>query len=147
MNKLLILLIILSSTPVLAIEDCKHNVVKLQSGDKAPCTGFLFSRSKEAEVRTKVMEHGVLTEQLKLEKKSKELHKEQAEYNKGIADKQKEQSELWREKAVEATEELVEVQEGRATRDWIFFAGGIAVTLGTVFAVGSLSPAALLLLL
>ena len=46
--------------PSLAFAECKQPVSILLEGDKAPCSGYLFTPEKELEVRTKVSNYNTM---------------------------------------------------------------------------------------
>lgn len=136
MKKFLKILLIsmLISSNVLA--ECEKPVITLYQGQVAPCKGFLFSPTKEQEVRMLNEDYTLLQQELILKNKQIDLYKKDISDVDFMVGKEREKSELWRKAAEDSTKQLVEVKEGQGKRDWLMILAGVALTVGAGFAVG-----------
>lgn len=107
---------------------CPNPVIKLEKGQEAPCLGYLFSPEKERELYKKNEERKITLKQLRVQDDLIKVYKKDIKSLEKINDKQKEKITLWKKTAEKTTKELVESEEGRGTRDWIFFALGVVAT-------------------
>ena len=139
MKKLLTLILVFSMTQagtVLAAE-CTKNVQHLKAGEKAPCTGFLFSPKKEEELRKDNEELKLLRTETQLKDKKIKLISSEITDLEYILDKEKQKGKLWQEQAITSTEQLIKAESGRGTRDALFIGLGVLLTIGAGFAVGA----------
>jgi len=79
---------------------CQQPVKYLEQGSQAPCSGYLFSPEKEAELR-------LMSENEVLKDKKMKLLEDQIILSESIIVKERERSELWRNAAEESTKKLV----------------------------------------
>lgn len=112
-------------------------VTPLEKGDKAPCSGYLFTPEKELELRIKNEEYKILIEQVKLYLQQNEVYKKELQTSEAIIAKEREKAELWRAAAEKSTEKYLKVEEGRTVRDWTFLVSGIVLTVAAGYAVGA----------
>lgn len=127
--KLLTLILSLSLTSK-AFSDCSP-VTPIQSGQIAPCTGFIFTPEKELELRIKNENYKSLLEQSKIHIQQKELNKKLLEDSEQIAYKEREKSEVWKKQAELLAEKNTKSEDIRNIRDWVFFGLGIGVSILT----------------
>lgn len=135
MNKVIATILAFTLSGQVVAEECQAPVTAIQVGAVANCAGFLFSPSKEAEVRFKVLDYGLLLEQSKLYLQQKDLYQKAAKTSEEIATKEATKAELWRTRAEESTQKLTETQERQSTRDSVFFGLGLFTSILTVFAL------------
>jgi len=136
MMRLLITFLIFSLvTPSLTAE-CLKKVTKIEEGEPAPCSGFLFTPMAEGEVRIRLEEAVLIEEETKVKDRIIKVYKLDVAAIEEIHKKEREKAELWRVRAEDSTLKLVEAESGRGTRDIIFILLGIGLTVGAGFAVG-----------
>jgi hypothetical protein len=130
MKKISIFLLLVYSNNIYA--DCQNPVSLINQGDSAKCSGYLFSFSKESEVRKNIQDYHLLQQQDSL--KDKEIYDLKQEVNNltDALNSSKIESEVWRSKAVDSTEKLVSANNDRSTKDLLLIGLGIltAVTAG-----------------
>jgi hypothetical protein len=107
---------------------CDQPVKHLEQGEASPCAGFLFSPEKEIEVRTAILENGLLKSEMSLKDNKISLLEENSKYYQEIVAKESEKAELWRKRAEDSTEKLMGSEENRGKRDLAFLIGGILLT-------------------
>lgn len=128
MNKLFIyILILLHTTSTFA--GCVNNVTLLNKGQASPCKGFLFSEQKEEEVKNIYTDYKLLKEESELYKKKEDNYKESLKIKDLMYKEQSEISNLYHTKLVETTKEYIKSQDGRGTRDLLFFSAGVLAVL------------------
>ena len=121
-----------------ALADCKP-VTPIKAGEVAPCTGFIFTPEKEQQLRQMNEDYKFSQEQIKIYLQQKELLKQQLEASDKIVEKEAQKAELWRKAAEDSTTKLMQQEEHRTTRDWIFLVSGIVLTVAAGYAVGQAS--------
>lgn len=115
---------------------CPKPVTLLDQGVPAPCHGFLFSPEEEERVYLLDQNNKLLQQQLDLQAKYIEsANKSLADFS-VIVDREKHESELWRNAAVDATQKLVKEDDARSRRDFMMIGLGVLMTLASGFAVG-----------
>lgn len=129
MKKLIIVMLILTIPNVTSAE-CKNPVTKLSKGQVSPCDGFLFTKKKETEVRTKVEEHKITLEQLRIKTEMVGIYKKDTEDLETIHQRQAQKTELWRNAAENSTKSLVKLQSHQKSRDIWNILLGIGLTVG-----------------
>lgn len=117
--------------------ECPKPVTLLNQGEVAPCTGFLFSREKEKELRLLDEDYKLLQERSSITDKQIQLYKQNEDVLNSVIDKERQKSKLWEDQAEKYTQKYIEEQNNRSNRDWLFFAGGVLLTLGAAWAVGA----------
>jgi hypothetical protein len=135
-KSILVMSIVSYSSSVLA---CTVPVTPLKTGEKSPCSGYLFSPEKELQLRIQNEEYKVLMEQIKVYMQQKEFYKKELEQTQVIIDKTEAKAELWKTRAVEVTEKYVEQQEHLGYRDWAFLLAGVGITALSGWALGQAS--------
>lgn len=142
MKKFLAVLLIITytgwTTGAYATE-CQKPVVTLNEGDPAPCRGFLFSPAKEKEIRLLDQEYQILLDKSVITEKQLELYKANTILLESVLEKEQKKAQLWQDHAEKYTEKYIKEQENRSNRDWLFFAGGVLLTIGAAWAVGQAS--------
>lgn len=108
--------------------ECPKAVTKLKSGQKAPCTGYLFSPEKEQELYKQKEELKITLKQLQIQKDLTELHKKNSDTILDVVEKEQKKTEIWRKAAEDSTSKLIKSEEGRGKRDLIFLILGVIVT-------------------
>ncbi len=137
MKTLISLLLTISLVvPVQAFGECNKPVVTLNQGEVAPCKGYLFSPTKEQEVRVLNEDYSLLQQELTLKNKQIDLYKKDMSDVDFMIGKERDKAELWRKAAEDSTKQLVEVKEGQGKRDWLMILAGVALTVGAGYAVG-----------
>src|SRR5690606_28862076 len=133
MKKLLclVLAVCMSTT---AFANCPKPVTSLEQGAQAPCSGFLFSKEKEREVRLMAEDYKLLQEEVEIKNKKLELTLKDLRLSDDIILKERERAELWRLTAEKSTLELVKVNENRGNRDLLMILLGVVVTVGAGYA-------------
>lgn len=139
MNKVLATILAFALSGQAVAEECQAPVTVIQSGQASPCDGFIFSKQKEAEVRYKIIDYDLLTEQSKLYLQQKELYQKALEDSEQISDKETQKSELWRQNAEKATQKLTEQHDSSYTRDLVAFGLGLLTSIATVYALHNVS--------
>lgn len=116
--------------------ECSVPVKSLEEGNISPCKGFLFSPTKELEVR--------------LMKKDYELYKLEVETTNAIIDRYKkkeyefekvielesQKTDLWKTRAEDITLKYVSLEENRGKRDFMFILAGVGLTVLSAWAMG-----------
>lgn len=135
MKKLLCLMltVCVSST---AFAECIKPVTLLEQGAPAPCSGFLFTKDKEKEVRLIVEDHKLLEQELEIKNKKIELLLKDLSLSDLIIQKEREKSELWRLTAEKSTLELTKTNENQGNRDLWMIILGVGLTVGAGYALG-----------
>lgn len=100
---------------------CPKPVTYLTEGSQTPCTGFLFTPEKEAEVRAANLDLGLQRDINAIQEKQLGLLKED---NKLLLD----QSHLWRTRAEDSTKKLMESRNTDTWRMFLYFSLGVAAT-------------------
>jgi hypothetical protein len=138
MKKLLclVLAVCMSTT---AFANCPKPVTSLEQGAQAPCSGFLFSKEKEQEVRLMAEDYKLVQEELNIKNKKLELTLKDLRLSDEIILKERDKTELWRLTAEKSTLELVKVNESQGNRDLLMILLGVVVTVGAGYAVGQAS--------
>lgn len=134
------LLILVYSNSVFATE-CPKPVVALAEGAAAPCKGFLVSPEKEKELRLLNEDYQLLIEKGQLTDKQVELYKANDALMQDIYKKEQEKTKLWQDQAEKYTQKYIAEQDSRSNRDWLFFIGGIVLTIGAGYALGQAAKA------
>lgn len=119
-----------------ALAECPKPVTALEQGAQAPCTGFLFTKEKEKEVRLMAEDYKLLQEELEYKNKKIELTLKDLRLSDDIIQKEREKGELWRLTAEKSTLELVKSNEGQGKRDIWMILLGIGLTVGAGYALG-----------
>ena len=138
MKKLLCLVLALSMT-CQASAECLKSVTLLEQGAQAPCSGFLFSKEKEKEVRLMVEDYKLVQEELVYKNKKIDLTLKDLRLSDDIIQKEREKSDLWRLSAEKSTLALVKSSEGQGNRDMMMVLLGVLVTVGAGYAVGQVN--------
>lgn len=130
MKKLLIVILSwgLISPPALG-DDCASPVVPISKGAVASCTGFLFSPSKEQQVRLVNDDYDFMKQQVDILSKQKAFTQGQVDDLQSAVDSQKKEINLWRTDDINNSQKLIKAEEGRGTRDALFLGGGVLITL------------------
>lgn len=116
--------------------NCDKPVTKLDKGQEAPCSGYIFSPDKELEVRTEVEENKLLKKEVELkDKKIERLEKLTFESDK-IIELEQNKTELWKTKAEDTTKKLIEANNSNITKDVVLVLTGIGITAGSVLLGG-----------
>lgn len=139
MKKLLCLLLALTLAAPQTFAECSKPVITLTEGQVAPCKGYLFSPTKEQEVRILTEDYSLLQEKLELKDKQIELLRKDVNSVEFIIKKEQEKSELWRNAAELSTTQLVKMQESKGSRDILMILAGVLITVGAGYAVGQAS--------
>lgn len=137
MKKLLSLLLAVSlaySSTTQAV--CSKPVTLLDQGAPAPCKGFLFSPEEEQRMYLLDQNSKLMQQQLDLQSKWIDSSKKTIDDFNVIVDRERQQSELWRNAAIDATQKLTKEENGRSTRDFLMVVLGVVMTLGSGFAIG-----------
>lgn len=134
--KKLLYLVLATCMSITALAECPKPVTLLEQGAQAPCTGFLFTREKEREVRLIVEDYKLLQEELVIKNKKIELTLKELGLSDEIIKKEREKSELWRTAAEKSTLELVKSSEGQGKRDIWMILLGLGLTVGAGYALG-----------
>ena len=134
--KKLLHLVLAICIPITTLAECPKPVTLLEQGAQAPCTGFLFSREKEKEVRLIVEDYKLLQEELEIKNKKIELTLKDLRLSDDIIQKEREKTELWRLTAEKSTLELVKLNESQGKRDIWMIILGIGLTVGAGYALG-----------
>lgn len=136
MKKIMALLVSLSLAVNCLATECSVPVKSLEEGNISPCKGFLFSPTKELEVR--------------LMKKDYELYKLEVETTNAIIDRYKkkeyefekvielesQKTDLWKTRAEDITLKYVSLEENRGKRDFMFILAGVGLTVLSAWAMG-----------
>lgn len=139
MKKLLCQLLSSCILATSAKAECLKPVTFLEQGATVPCSGFLFSKEKEKEVRLMSEDYKLLQEELEIKNKKLELTLKDLKLSDDIVAKEREKTELWRLTAEKSTLELVKATENRTNRDLLMLLLGVVVTVGAGYAVGQVS--------
>jgi hypothetical protein len=123
----------------LAYADCSKPVTFLPNGTPAPCDGFLFTPEKERELRLINEDNKYLKQESELKDKLIDNYRTQVDTLDKIAEKERQKSELWQNRAETITEKYVAEENNRGFRDWLFLIGGVVLTVGAGYAVGQAS--------
>lgn len=137
MKQLINILVLTTMFINTAFADCPQPVTLLEKDSPAPCKGYLFSPSKELEVRVINEDNKILKKTV--ENKDKQIKLLSTDINdvEAIVSKEREKSELWRGRAEDSTKKLIESESGRGTRDLLMVIGGVLLTVGAGFAIGA----------
>lgn len=119
--------------PIMAADVCAQPVQPLNMGQSAPCTGFLFSPAKEKQVRLINDDYSFTKQEVDVLSKQKVFLQSQLNDLQGVVNDQKKEINIWRLDDINNSQKLVKVEEGRGTRDALFFGGGVLAAL--VFAL------------
>lgn len=139
MFKRLIISLLVAAYSSYSFAGCLKPVTPINKGDKADCTGFLFSPEKELELRQLREEYKFILEQTSLYIKQKELYQKELKETEEIVSKEREKAELWRKVAEDTTLKYSKLEENRGKRDWLFLAAGVLLTIGSGYALGQAS--------
>ena len=134
-----VITVLLSFLIAAPVWGCDKNVYYLVEGDKAPCTGYLFSPEKELELRLLDTNYKYLQEESRIKDSLIDLYKDNDETTSEIVEKERQKAELWRNVAEKNTLELVKTKDSQGKRDWMFFVGGILATVAAGYAIGQAS--------
>lgn len=117
--------------PRMALADdlCADPVSPLSKGAPSPCTGFLFSPSKEHQVRLINDDYDFMKQEVDNLGKQKVFLQGQLNDLQGVVDDQKKEINIWRTDDINNSQKLVKAEEGRGTRDALFLGGGVVITL------------------
>lgn len=115
---------------------CDVPVTPLNQGDKAPCTGYLFSPEEEQKLRIQNEDYKVLLEESKIYIQEKDTYKKELTDQQEINDKKQKEVDLWKQQADSAIQKYVEQQERQSIRDWVFLISGVLLTVAAGYAVG-----------
>lgn len=135
MKKLLSLILSLNLSNV-AFALCPKPVITLEQGVQAPCSGFLFSREKEQEVRLQLEDYNLIKEELELKNKKINLLLEDLKISDSILEKERSKTELWRSTAEKSVITLSKLEENSHNRDFMMLFLGVVLTVGAGYAVG-----------
>lgn len=131
--------ILIALLPLQTLAECVKPVQYLQSGDRATCTGYLFSPAKELELRIKNEEYKLLTEQTRLYIQQLEFYKKELEVNDKLIKKQEEKTELWRTATETYSDKYLQLKEKQQSQEYYFFGAGVLATLLTTLSVAQLT--------
>lgn len=95
----LVTLIISALFTINVSANCQQPVKYLEQGTQAPCSGYLFSPEKEAELR-------LIDQNAVLKDKKMKLLEEQLDLSEKITIKERERAEMWRIAAEESSKKL-----------------------------------------
>ena len=139
MKKLLCLTlsIMLMSQQVLA--ECQNPVTALEQGAQAPCRGYLFSPTKEKELRLLNEDYKLVKEELDYKNSKIKLLNDNLKLSDDILQKERERTELWRVTAENSTLQLVKSNEGQGRRDLWMILLGVGITVGAGYALGQVN--------
>ena len=118
-----------------AFAACPSPVSLLQEKDQAPCKGWLFSPEKELEVRTSLEDYKLIQQEIVIKNKMLDNLGFQVKTMEEIYAKESQKTELWRNKAEDSTKKLIDSEDGRGKRDWLFFILGIVTTVAAGWTV------------
>lgn len=119
-----------------AFAECTKPVTFLEQGAQAPCSGFLFTKEKEREVRLMAEDYKLLQEELQIKNKKIELTLKDLRLSDDIIQKEREKGELWRLTAEKSTLGLVKASEDQGKRDIWMILLGVGLTIGAGYALG-----------
>lgn len=119
--------------------ECPKPVQYVLENEKVNCTGYLFSPTKEAEIRLKNEDYKTLLEQTKLYLEQIDNLKQQVATVEKIAEKEKQKAELWRTSAEQTTEKYISLQERTDVRDYVFLLSGIGLTVLAAWSLGQVN--------
>jgi hypothetical protein len=134
----LIILTLVVIPKLLFGQGCPADVQYLNKGETANCSGYLFSPSKQEELKFMRQDYKLLQQEVTILKQQKELYEANVVKLNEIITKEEQKSELWRAKAEDSSKKYMESEQYRGTRDAWFFGGGIVATLTTGLVVGYL---------
>jgi len=134
-----VLVIILSFMITTPSYSCDKPVTYLKQGEITTCEGFLFSKEKELEVRVIVEDYESLKEATKLHINRSERLQEQVILSDKELDKERQRSDLWRQRAIESTEQLLNSQSSNSWRDFGFILSGIGLTVLSGWTIGQVA--------
>lgn len=113
---------------------CAKPVTLLNTGDQSPCKGYLFSPEQEHKMYLLDQNSKLMQQELDIKTKYIDtVNKELSDYQ-GVVDKEKQQSELWREAAENSTKKLIETKNDTWKRDAFVFFLGVLTTIGAAYA-------------
>lgn len=137
--KKLLCLVLAIMIPFQTFAECPKPVTLLEQGASAPCSGFLFSKEKEKEVRLMNEDYSLVKQELEIKNKKIDILMYDRTLSDNIIEKERSKSELWRITAEKSTLELVKVNEDQGNRDLLMILLGVVVTVGAGYAVGQAS--------
>ena len=124
--KRLISIILLLIAPF-SYATCPGPVTHLNEGDKACEEGYLFTLSKEKEVRLIKDQLDNLQAEMDIRNKQIEIYTKDFKIFSDIQTKQTQEVELFRNAAQDATSKYINSQDSRFTRDLLCFGAGMLV--------------------
>lgn len=137
-NIIIVLFCYLYSSTIYAVE-CSKRVTTLNTGDKSPCTGFLFSPEAEREIWTIKENNKLFQKEIELKDKKTEILDKQLKIKDLMIENKDEQVILYHTKLVETTKKYIESEENRGTRDLLFIALGVLLTVTASVVVKNVS--------
>ena len=130
----LVLILGLSKTAVAG--SCSQPVTYVLVNTPAPCTGYLFSPDKEAELRLEHEKYTLDLQIISLKDQELGLYKQQVTDLQEAVKLEQQKAELWRKNAEESMLKLNTVIERQGWRDYLFLGLGIGLTALAGWAVG-----------
>lgn len=121
--------LLMPAVPVRADDVCSDPVTPLTKGALAPCTGYLFSPAKEHQFRLINDDYTFMQQEVDNLSKQKVFLQGQLNDSQAIIDDQKKEINIWRIDDIDNSQKLVKAEEGRGTRDALFFGGGVLAAL------------------
>jgi len=101
---------------------CQQPAKYLEQGSPAPCSGYLFSPEKEAELR-------LMSQNQELKDKKTQLLQEQLLLSESITIKERERAEMWRIAAEESSKKAL-------TNDYFMILLGVGLTVLAGWSIG-----------
>ncbi len=148
MKTLVLIISVFFTSSLLAdfTSDCLNPVSPLKKGDIAQCSGYLFSKLTEAQARHSITQAKLIKEEMELLiQQNLDLKEEIVNFTQALAEEQKKSKE-WKATAIKYSTKYEQAESGRATRDAMFFAGGILFTViagvGIVWIISNLGVSA-----
>lgn len=136
MRKLMVLILSILLPLNSFATECSSPVSLLQEGSPAPCKGYLFSPSKELDVRIMNENFNLLQkEDANKDNIISDLSKENDGY-KSILQEEQQATELWKSRAVDITTKYVDVESSRQSRDLLFAGLGVLGTILIMWGIG-----------
>lgn len=119
-----------------ALAACKQPVTYVLVSESAPCTGYLFSPEKEAELRSEHEKYNLNLEILSIKDQQINLYKQQTSDLQAAVQLEQQKAELWRKNAEDSTNKLMQSNERQGWRDMLFLTLGVVITAAAGWAVG-----------
>jgi hypothetical protein len=128
MKTLITLLLSLSLSVPSYGNSCSNNVTVLEQGAKAPCKGYLFSPDEESRVYKLDQDNKILQDEVTIKNEVIDTYKKDISDFQTIVTKEKQESEIWRKSAVEASEKLISTEQNTRNRDLYMILLGVVLT-------------------